>query len=252
MASFFDPTPQPSEVFPMYGLGHAILLLIMALLVALLAVYRKQATALRHNRRFMVGLSWFIIGGEIVNYSIRFAYRFEPFFERLPFHLCGTLAFLIPILVLFERYDALRFFAGWSVAAGLISFLNLGMTHYRADNWYFYNYVVRHYYLFLFPIFLFVAGEFELRYREYVKSMAALVGYSGLIFLVNWALNVNYLYIGPDNDMAVPFLPDAWLVWPYIYPSFILVGLVLFHLIFAGFGLAQIRRRSRGAGAQAV
>lgn len=243
MTSFFDPTPEMAEVFPMYGTGHAILLALLVVFVVLLAVAQTRVVSLARNRTFIAALSWIVIGGEIVNYTIRFVYGFEPFFERLPFHLCGTLAFLIPALALLRRNDLLQFFAGWSVAAGLISFLNLGMTHYRADNWYFYNYMIRHYYLFLFPVFLFIAGEIRFNYRQYAKSMAALVVYSGFMFFVNWIFSVNYLYIGPNNTMAVPFLPDSWLEWPFIYPSFVGVGVVLFHLIYLAFAAAQWNRR---------
>jgi uncharacterized membrane protein YwaF len=194
----------------------------------------------------MVGFSVFMLVIEAIQYTLRFVYRYEPFFERLPFHLCASLALLLPILVLFERYDIIRFLAPWPIASGLISFINLGTTYQGPATFYFYHYVIRHAYLLLFPIFLFIAGEFEVKYREFAKSMAALLGYSAIIFLVNWAFTVNYLYIGPNNDLAVPFLPDSWLEWPYIYPSFIGVGLILFHGIYGSLALAQYLRRRAG------
>lgn len=243
MIRFFDPAHAAQEVFPMYELGHFILIAVMILLIPLMVWQKDRLAKLRRNRSFMVALSWFIIGGEIVGYILKFVYGFQPMYERFPFHLCGSMALLIPTLVLLNRFDIVRFFAGWSVACGVISFLNLGMTYQGPDTFYFYHYLWKHYYLFAFPIFLFITGEFEFNYRDWAKSMAALIVYSGLIFLVNWALDTNYLYIGPNNELAVPFLPDSFLDWPAIWPSFIGVGLVLFHIIFAGFALAQWRRR---------
>jgi hypothetical integral membrane protein (TIGR02206 family) len=242
MIGFFNPGHRPFEIFPMYGTGHLILLVVLIAFIPLMVWQKDLLRRLRHNRRFMVTLSWFILIGEAQSYVVKFIYGYQPFFERLPFHLCGTMAILLPILVLTERYDIIRFFAGWSIACGLISFLNLGTTHNGPESFSFYQYLWKHYYLFLFPIFLFIAGEFEIKYREYAKSMAALVVYSGIMFLVNWAFTTNYLYIGPNNDLAVPFLPDNLLVWPMIYPSFIAVGLILFHIIYVGFGVAQLRR----------
>ena len=245
MGSFFDPSPRPVELFPMYGTGHLIALVIMLAFIPLMAWQRERVTALRHNRRFMVGLSLLVLAGEVQEYTMMLVHGYEPAYELFPFHLCGMLALALPILVLVKRYDILRFIASWSVAAGLISLLNLGITHNGPGQLTFYHYFWKHYYLFLFPIFLFIAGEFEVRYRDYGKSMAGLVGLSAVIFLANWAFGTNYMYIGQNNEMSVPFMPDSFMVWPAVYPSFIVVGLVLFHIIFAGFKAAQWVRHRR-------
>jgi hypothetical integral membrane protein (TIGR02206 family) len=191
----------------------------------------------------MVAVSVICLLIEVQEYVFMWVFDYQPFFERLPFHLCGALALALPILVLAEQYGAIRFLAGWSIAAGLISLLNLGITHNGPDSLTFYHYFWRHYYLFLLPIFLFISGEFEIKYRQYLNSMTALLGYSAVIFVANWIFGTNYLYIGRNNDMAVPFMPDNLMEWPIIWPSFIVVGVVLFHIIYLGFALAQHRRR---------
>lgn len=245
MGGFFDPNPRPGELFEMYGAWHLVLLLLMLALIPIMSWQRERVIQLRANRRFMVWLSIIILVGEVQEYTMMWVHHYRPAYELYPFHLCGMLAFALPILTLFKKYRVLRFIASWSVAAGLISLLNLGITHNDPGQLTFFHYFWKHYYLFLYPVFLFIAGDYEVRYRDYVKSMAGLLALSGVVFLANWALGTNYMYIGPENEMAVPFLPDALMEWPIIYPSFIGVGLILFHIIFVGFALAQRQRRRR-------
>jgi hypothetical integral membrane protein (TIGR02206 family) len=247
MGGFFDPSPRAAELFPMYGRGHLAILVVVALCVGVLAWQKERLVKLRASRRFMVGLSVVVLIGEVQEYTLMIVHRYEPAYELLPFHLCGMLAFLLPILTLMERYDVVRYLAPWSLAAGLISFLNLGITHNDLGQLTFYHYVWKHLYLFLFPIFLFQAGDWQVHYREYAKSIAGLLGLSVVIFFANWAFGTNYLYIGPENEMAVGFLPDALLAWPLIYPSFIVVGLILFHINYAVLALSQGLRERRSA-----
>jgi len=206
MGGFFDPNPRLEEVFPMYGTGHLIALLVMLAFIPLMVWQKERVAALRRSRRFMVAFSLICLAVEIQEYAFMWVYGYQPFYERLPFHLCGGLALVLPILVLLERYDIIKFLAGWSVAAGLISLLNLGITHNGPQNLTFYHYFFRHYYLFLFPIFLFIAGEYEITYRDYLKSMAGLIAWSGVIFLADWITGANYMYIGQNSDMEVPFM----------------------------------------------
>ena len=252
MGGFFDPNPRPETLFPNYGAGHLVILGIALLLLAQMIWQKDRMVRWRENRRIMAGISIAILIGEIQEYTMMIVHGYEPAYELLPLHLCGMLALLLPILTLFERYDILKFIAGWSVAAGLISFLNLGITHNSPAQLTFFHYCWKHYYLFLFPIFLFIADEYEFAYAEFLGSMAGLLTLSALIFLANWIFGTNYMYIGPENEMEVPFLPDAWLRWPVIYASFIGVGLVLFHGIYGGFALAQWRRRRRAASASTI
>ena len=66
-------------------------------------------------------------------------------------------------------------------------------------------------------------------------SMATLAGYAFLIFLVDWATGANYMHLGQHNPLEIPFLPKSFTVWPWTYPSFVAVGVILFHLAYLSF-----------------
>ena len=42
----------------------------------------------------------------------------------------------------------------------------------------------------------------------------------------------NYLHPGQHNPLEIPFLPKSFTAWPWSYPSFVAVGVVLLHLSF--------------------
>jgi len=179
---------------------------------------------------------------EMFYWIMMWSFRYEPYSDRFPFNLCGTLALLFPILVLTKKYDALRFFTFWGIGAGLISLVNPSFIHDEIWSFAFLNYLTRHYFLFLFPIFLFIGKGYMLGYKLFLRSMFALMGYAFLIFLANWALGSNYLHLGKNNPLPIPFLPDKFTVWPWTYPSFVIVGIIVFHLIFLVLFLARRRR----------
>jgi hypothetical protein len=42
------------------------------------------------------------------------------------------------------------------------------------------------------------------------------------------------MHSGQHNPLEIPFLPASCTVWPWTYPSFEGVGIILFHLAFLG------------------
>jgi hypothetical integral membrane protein (TIGR02206 family) len=155
-----------------------------------------------------------------------------PVWERFPLHLCGSLSLLMPVLILTKSYNWLRFFGYWSISAGFISYVNPSFGHTEIVSFDFLHYLVRHYFLFLIPIFLQIGYRFKLTYRGFLVSMGSLAAYAFVIFLFDWATGANFMYLGQENPLEVPFLPNSFTAWPWVYPSFVGVGIVLLHLAF--------------------
>jgi len=235
MYDFFDLTENSSVQIPMYGRIHLLTVFGMISLLALILWRREGVKKLLSNARFINTFLIIYLSLEVFYWSLIWVYRIEPMYERFPLHLCGSLSILMSVLILLRKKNLVRFFSYWSVCAGFISYANPGFVFYDLAGWGFIHYLIRHYFLFLAPIVVQIGWEYRHTYREFFTSMVSLIGYAGIIFLVDWATGANYMHLGRYNPLEIPFLPASFTVWPWSYPSFVAVGIVLFHLAYTGF-----------------
>lgn len=236
---FFDPNAGTSRLFAMGGAGHLALNVILLGLVVLAIVFRGALERVRENRRLMVGAALVVLLAEATSYALKFIYPFEPGYERIPLHLCSTLKIALAVLVLLRREDLLKFISLWAIASGFISFANLNLEGQSFDKFMFWHYLVGHYYLFLLPLLYFLTGAFRYDLRYFARSAVGLFLWSLVILVVDWAFDANFMYFGPHNTTAVPFVPDQCMVWPFGYVSFVIVGVILLSAIFGLLRLGQ-------------
>lgn len=239
MKEFFDLNEFSEIMIPMYGRIHMITILVMLVLILVLLWKKDAVKRLVADRRFMVRFITGYLVFESFFWILLWVYRVEPMYERFPLHLCGSLSILMPILILKEKYNWLRFFSYWSISAGFISYANPGFVFEAPWSFSFIHYLVRHYLLFFIPIILQIGIGFRHNYREFLISMSSLAGYAFLIFLLDWATGANYMHLGRNNPLEIPFLPGNFTVWPWSYPSFVGVGIILLHLSFLSFILME-------------
>lgn len=242
MNKFFNPAEHAEIIIPMYGTVHFITLGGLVLLLLLVFWQKETVKKLVNNRRYMLGMVIVYIIIDISYWVFQWAFQVEPVWERFPFHLCGTLSLLMPILILVNNKKWLQFFSYWALCAGFISFVNPSFIHDELWSFAFIHYLIRHYFLFVLPIALQIGWEFKQEYRFFLRSLLALAIYAFLIFLLDWATGANFMHLGKNNPLAIPFLPKSFTVWPWTFPSFVGVGLILLHIGFIG--LKGIERRS--------
>jgi hypothetical integral membrane protein (TIGR02206 family) len=235
MHDFFDLTEHADVQIPMYGRTHLITVIGMLILLSLV-LWRKQGVKrLLSNHRLVNIFLIVYLSLEAFYWSLIWGYRIEPLYERFPLHLCGSLSIVMAALILARKHRLIHFFSYWSICAGFISFANPGFVFYTPGGWGFIHYLIRHYFLFLAPIMAQIAWGYKHTYRGFLISMSTLIGYAFLIFLVDWAVGANYMHLGQHNPLEIPFLPASFTVWPWTYPSFVGVGIILFHLAYLGF-----------------
>lgn len=244
MKKFFDPNEYTEVLIPMYGAIHLITVLIMIALILVLIWKKEIVKRMVNNRTILVRFTFFYLIFELLYWILQWTYKVEPYYERFPLHLCGTLSLLMPILILTEKYNAFRFFSYWALSAGFISYANPGFVFTEPFSFSFIHYLVRHYFVFLIPIIIQIGKGFNHNYREFFTSMSSLAAYAFIIFLLDWGTGANYMHLGKENPLEIPFLPASFTVWPWSYPSFVAVGIVLLHLAFLTFMLMERRKRT--------
>lgn len=246
--NFFDPNSTPSPLFAMGGTGHLVLVLVLFGILGALVVNRKNLWKLRANRSLMAGTAGFVLALELFSTALAVVYGpSEPAIQRLPLHLCASLKIAIATLILFERYDLVKYLSIWSIGAGFISFANLNLNGGSFENFAFWHYLVGHYYLFAIPLFLFLTGEFRYDFGYHLRSMLGLFVWSLVIFFINWVFDANYMYSGPSNHTVVAFVPPQYMIWPLNYVCYLVIGLVLLSAIYGILKISQQRMEPAAA-----
>jgi hypothetical integral membrane protein (TIGR02206 family) len=230
---FFSPRPGSSHLFEIGSAGHLGLMLVVVGLLGALLLFRDELPLLRRSRRFMARTAALILVVEGLSYAIRFSEPGATVFDILPLHLCASLKIAIATLILLERYDLVKPISTWAMAAGFVSFANVNLEGHSFGSFSFWHYVLGHLYLILLPVLLFLMGDFRYDLRSHLRSMAGLFLWSFVVFVLNAVWDTNYMYTGPHNHTAVPFIPAALMVWPLNYVSFALTGVALMSGLYA-------------------
>lgn len=243
MREFFDLTEGKVELIPMYGTVHFISLGITALLVVLLFIFKDNVRKLANNRKAMLWITGVFLLEQAFYWTMIWSYQVMPMYERFPLHLCGSLSLLMPILVLVNNDKLLRFFGYWSICAGFISMVNPSYGGDEIWSYAFISYHIRHWYLLLLPIFMQVGRGYKHSYKTFLWASLVLASWAFLIFLLDWWTGANYMHLGQNNLTPIPFLPKAWTVWPWNYPSYTGTGVVLTHIAYGLFKLMERANR---------
>lgn len=231
--SFFDPNQvEPSAAFAMGSVGHLALTVLLLVLLAVMVAFRKQLKPLRASRAFMAGSAGFVLGLETLSYVLKLVYPCHPAYERLPLHLCASLKIAITLLVLFEKYDWVKYLSVLGIGCGFISFVNLNLGGESFGNFMFWHYAIGHYYLFLAPVFLFLTGDTRYELKTHLRMCVGLAAWSFTVFLANWVFDTNYMYTGPHNTVVVPFLPDGLMAWPMNYVSYVGIAFIILNGVY--------------------
>ena len=243
MSEFFNVAGHDYEVMPMYGLVHLLTFLGLVALVLMTIWNKSLVRKWFNNQRIVVFVMVTFLVTEVFYWILTWSYLIDPWYERFPLHLCGSLSILMPILVMKRKKNSFRFFSYWSICAGFISFVNPSFIYHEVWSWGFIHYLMRHYFVFLLPLIFTIAWDIKHDYRIFWKSIGVLFVWASIIFLVDWGLQANWLHLGPVNTLEIPFLPKSFTEWPWVLPSFTAVGIILFHLAFLGMRALEPKKR---------
>ncbi len=231
---FFDVSAGPELVNPMFGTPHLVAIGLLLLMAPVMLLTRGQLIEISPRGEIIRAMSLFILVDQLLLFALYFAYDYQPFWERFPLHLCAWLSLFVPLMTLLGRLDAVRFVGIWAMGSGTMAVLNMSLPYNPVTSYVFLHYVWMHLYLVALPIFLALHGEMQMTYTQFLRSMGGLLALSAAVFVVDWWTGANYMYIGPNSTLEVPFIPEALRAWPWSYPTFMLIGVILLHGFYVG------------------
>lgn len=234
LSRFFDVSPGRDVVNPMFGPPHLLAIAVLAALVPVLWFARPALRSVDLDGGLVRGVAWFILADQLLLVVLYSVYDYQPVWERFPLHLCSLLCILLPAFTLLGWQGPVRLLAVWAIGSSFMAIVNLSLPYNPPGSYIFAHYLWMHYYLFAFGLFLALRGDLGLSYREFLQSMGLLLALTFTVFLLNWALDSDFMFIGPSSTLEVAFIPTAARVWPWSYLTFMAVGVAFLHLVYLG------------------
>ncbi|WP_456271375.1 YwaF family protein [Bacillus sp. AK031] len=227
--------------FDLFSNSHLLAISMMFLLVLGLFWFREEIIASwkKPLRFLLIGL---LVFGEI---SFQYWYFVNDKWDisiNLPFQLCSLSLYLCTIMLLTRsfRIFEISFFVSMTGAfvAMITPELFFGFPHFR-----YFQFFIAHTAIVLSCLYMVWIEGFRVTYASVFKSLAALNIIAFFVFLIDIAIDANYMFLAhkPINASPIDFLGP--------YPGYIFsleaVALLLFSLLYLPFYILE-KRKVRG------
>lgn len=221
---FWNHDLDPSMAMQPFTWQHGILILLGILSVVFTLRYAKKVHNYKYEKRIKRGFAFWLLFLEIVYHLHYWTYGMFS----VPLHLCsfGVMLSIIVLLTDSKKIFELLFFIG--IFGGLIALFipnSLGYTYY---NMRYYHFILLHMSIAIVPIYYFQAYGYRVTKMSVLKTSGFIILLTPLVTYVNMTQNKNYMFIGEKPEILANYLPD----WPYYILVFIVLGFVLFNLLY--------------------
>jgi len=223
--------------FDLYGPGHLIALIIIALAGLSLPALRRWDD--RRRRVFRRSMAVFLIVDEL-GWHIWAAYwDVWTIQTMLPLHMCSLMIWLSACMLFTKSYAIYEVTYFLGIGGALQALLTpdasgYGFPHFRAFQTF-----IAHGLLVLIPIYMTVVEGF----RPTVQSLKRVFIWTNLyvvpVFFLNLLIGSNYLFIA--YKPAFPTLLDLLAPWPWYVLELEVVGMLILLLLYLPFFIADKR-----------
>ncbi|WP_070120922.1 TIGR02206 family membrane protein [Bacillus marinisedimentorum] len=232
-----------TKPFELFSTTHLLTLTALILILFFIFLFRKPLRQKRLNLmlRLVIFLALFISEislhtwlGWVGIWDIRYS---------LPLHLSSLSLILSSILILTKSYFLFEFtyFAG--VGSALQAMITPDLSQYTFPHFRYIHFFVSHGAIVAANVWMIFVEKFKPTARSLWRAFLILNIYTFLIFILNFLLNGNYMFISkkPVNPSIIDYLGP----WPFYIIPLEMITLLTFWLLYLPFMIAN---RKKGSG----
>lgn len=212
--NFFAYEYDPAVKFDMYTPMHLLMLGITLVLVVVFFLFSKRIAQSQHEQTIRRSFAGFFIGMQILLIIV----DGSAGNIWLPFHLCA-ISYLLTIALLItdnKRIFKYVFFTG--IIGGLVTFAIPELDHAGYNRFRFYEFIIAHTALIVFPIYYLVNRKFEITRRDAITAIVitniigfAMIPVNILLDRTGIVPDANYMFVmNPPEDVQAVFGTFPW------------------------------------------
>lgn len=231
MRQFFEPGKE--HVFQLFSIDHLLTLAGFLLIIIFLFLFRKPLRKNGINRVSRVGLFLVLIISELslqawLWWSGYWGYQFS-----LPLHLSSISLILSAVLLLTKRFALFEFTYFVGVGSALQAMITPDISLYTFPHYRYIHFFVSHGGTVIANLFMVFVAGYRPTFKSIWKAFFWLNVYTLLIFIVNYLIEGNYMYISekPMNPSLIDYLGP----WPWYILSLEVIALATFFILYFPF-----------------
>ena len=215
--------------FSNYGLEHFIIFLAITLFGIYLIYIAKTKWNEKQQKLVITLLCAFAAFTQLAKIPIKIYLGDLDAAADLPFHLCN----IMPFAMIYAMWTKNRKFFGifffWIMTGTFQSLITTTLSE-SLPNYEAIRYWAVHGFISIAALYGVVVYGFRLTYKDAINSIIGIHFLAGVIFLVNMALNANYMFLNAKPEVTTMFDllgPYPWYLLGLEGLAFILFGLIL-------------------------
>jgi hypothetical integral membrane protein (TIGR02206 family) len=231
MIQFFESGEE--NVFQLFSSVHLFTLAVFLFTIVLLFLFRKPLRKPGINQAARIGLFVILIVSEIslqawLWWSGHWAYQYS-----LPLHLSSISLILSAVLLLTKRFGLFEFTFFVGVGSALQAMLTPDISFYTFPHYRYIHFFVSHGGTVIANLFMVFVHGYRPTGKSIWKAFLWLNAYTFVIFIVNFLLEGNYMYISekPVNPSMIDYLGP----WPWYILSLEAIALITFVICYIPF-----------------
>lgn len=231
MDNYFQP--DGNESFILFSLTHILTLLVLFIFILMFYLYRAYLRKHPLNRIIRYSLACILIISEISLHWWLWKIGEWTIQYSLPFHLSSISLLLSAVLLLTKNYQLFEFtyFAG--VGSALQAMITPDISAYTFPHFRYVHFFFSHGGIVAANLFMVLVENFKPTLKSVWKAFLYLNLYTFFVFLLNYYLEGNYMYISekPVNPSILDYLGP----WPFYILPLELITLVTFLILYVPF-----------------
>lgn len=240
---FFAAKPT-DHMFVNFSLAHIWAIAFLVVSVTLLIIFRNKLAKSKYEKYFLYTITILSIIFEIT-FKVWTAATQDVSFtqELLPFNLCTIALYLAWFLCIYPHqkwiFRLVYFYSlGALVAAIFPSFDGFGPDHFR-----YYHFFYTHTYIVFVAIYFAFVRKYKLTFKDFAFSVAVLFVIGGLVLIVNYIFDANYMYLMRKPLLSYPMNSLIFYEWPYYVYAMSFALLIIFVLAYLPWIIINWRRK---------
>lgn len=239
MIRYFEPGKE--NVFQLFSVEHILTLVVFLAVLLLLFLFRKALRKPLINHISRVGLFLILIASELSLHAWLWWSGYWGYQHSLPLHLSSISLILSAILLLTKKYTLFEFTYFVGVGSALQAMLTPDINLYTFPHYRYIHFFISHGGTVVANAFIIFVEGYRPTGKSLWKAFLLLNGYTLFVFIVNYLLEGNYMYISekPINPSIIDYLGP----WPWYILSLEIIALVTFLLLYIPFWFIARHRK---------
>jgi hypothetical integral membrane protein (TIGR02206 family) len=229
------------ESFILFSKTHWMTLFFLVGTIALIFLFRRVLRKHPINNIVRIGLASILVISEISMHAWLLQIGDWTIQYSLPFHLSSISILLSAVLLLTKNYRLFEFtyFAG--VGSALQAMLTPDISSYTFPHFRYVHFFISHGGIVVANLFIVLVEKYRPTVKSIGKAFLYLNLYTFLVFLLNYLIEGNYMYISekPVNPSMLDYLGP----WPFYLIPLEVIAITTFILLYLPFWFFDKREK---------